>query len=140
METSIISCPQCGKAINVSDILYEQVKNNLKNDFDKQLALKEQDYISRKKELDTVTDQLMHEKELMQKQIDSSVKILLDVEKEKLEKSISQRLKDENSEQYKTLQNELNEKSLQVKELNQTKADVERLKLEKDVLRDNVEL
>jgi hypothetical protein len=140
METSIINCPQCGKAINVSDILYEQVKNNLKNDFDKQLALKEQDYITRKKEIDTISDQLMHEKELMQKQIDSSVKILLDVEKEKLEKSISQRLKDENSEQYKTLQNELNEKSLQVKELNQTKADVERLKREKDELRDKVVL
>ena len=53
-------------------------------------------------------------------------------EKEKLEKTISEKFKEETSDQIKTLQKELDEKSVQVKELNKTKAEIEKLKREKD--------
>ncbi|MCU7850096.1 MAG: hypothetical protein KZQ89_19320 [Candidatus Thiodiazotropha sp. (ex Lucinoma kastoroae)] len=37
-EKSIINCPQCGKEIDVNDILYHQVDEQLKKQYNDQLA------------------------------------------------------------------------------------------------------
>jgi len=140
MEASTIKCPSCGIEINVSDILYHQVQEQLKKDFDRQLAIKEQSFKEKQEEIDRTFSQLALEKEHLKQQVDSAVKVQLSTEKEKLEKAISLRLNDENSERLASLQKELLEKSGQVKELNQTKAEVERLKREKSELRETVVL
>ncbi len=140
MEASTIKCPSCGTEINVSDILYHQVQEQLKKDFDSQLAKKEQSFKTKQEEIDRTIAKLAQEKENLQLQVESAVKIQLSTEKEKLEKAISLRLNDENSERLASLQKELIEKSGQVRELNQTKAEVERLKREKNELRETVVL
>jgi len=140
METSTILCPNCQHPINVSEILFQQVQEQLKKDFDRQLVLKDQSFKARLEEIDRKTAQLDHEKELMDLEVNNTVKFKLNIEKELLEKSISQRLNDENSERLLTLQKELQQKSTQVKELNQTKAENEQLRREKDELRDTVTL
>ena len=33
-ETNTVNCPECGAEINVSDILFHQVQETLKKDFD----------------------------------------------------------------------------------------------------------
>lgn len=42
-ETNSVKCPQCGTAINVSDILYHQVQDQLKKEFDMQAAKKDKE-------------------------------------------------------------------------------------------------
>jgi len=140
MEASSIKCPSCGTEINVSDILYHQVQEQLKKDFDKQSAIKDQAYKARQEELDRAAATLTQEKENLQQQVDNAVKTKLSTEKEKLEKSIRQQLGEENSDRIASLQKELLEKSGQVKELNQTKAEIERLKREKNEIRETVVL
>src|SRR5204863_9851978 len=49
-------------------------------------------------------------------------------------------IQDETSEQIEDLQKELNEKSVQVKELNKTRAEIEKLKREKDEMREQISL
>jgi len=140
MEASTIKCPSCGTEINVSDILYHQVQEQLKKDFDKQSAIKEQAYKAKQEEIDRAAALLAQEKENLQQHVDNAVKTRLTTEKEKLEKSIRQQLGEENSDRIASLQKELFEKSGQVKELNQIKAEIERLKREKNEIRETVVL
>ena len=135
-----IKCPECGVEINVSDILYHQVEDKLKKDFLDQSAKKDKELKLKLDELKAEKEKLDKEKENVQEQIKNAVKSQLAAEKVSLEKTIKKQLNEETEEQLKNLQKELAEKSGQVKELNKTKAEVEKLKREKDELRDAVVL
>lgn len=139
-NSTSINCPKCGTEINVSEILYHQVEKQLKKDFDKQSAQKDKEYQNQLEGLQAEKEQLAKDKESIQKQIDNAVKSKLNTEKLKIEKSIGEKLKEETSEQIQALQKELDEKSNQVKELNKTKAEIERLKRENDEIKDQVTL
>ncbi|MEI6089038.1 MAG: DUF2130 domain-containing protein [bacterium] len=146
-DNTSISCPKCGAEINVSDILYHQVQEQLKKEYEAQSALKDKDYQKKLDALQTEKDQIAKDKEQIskdkesfQQEVDSAVKSKINAEKIKLEKSISEKLKDETSEQIQSLEKELEQKSIQVKELNKTKSEIEKLKREKDELRGQVEL
>lgn len=140
IDSNIINCPECGKEINVSDILYHQVQDKLSKDFEAKNAQKDKDLQKKFKDLQTEKEQLAKDKEAIQQKVDSEVKSKLTAEKTKLEKSIRNDLKEETAEQIQSLTKELELKSGQVKELNKTKAEVEKLKREKDELRDTVVL
>lgn len=139
-DKTTINCPKCGTEINVSEILYHQVEKQLKKDFDDKNAKKDKDFQKKLDELQAEKDKLEKDKETIQQQIDSAVKTKLQSEKLKIEKSIGEKFKEETAEQIKSLQKELSEKSNQVKELNKTKAEIERLKREKDEIQDKVAL
>ncbi len=139
-DKTTINCPKCGTEINVSEILYHQVEKQLKKDFDDKNAKKDKDFQKKLDELQAEKDKLEKDKETIQQQIDNAVKTKLQSEKLKIEKSIGEKYKEETAEQIKSLQKELSEKSNQVKELNKTKAEIERLKREKDEIQDKVAL
>ena len=142
MENSqtTIKCPKCGYEINVSKILYEQVQSQLEKEFDNRTAKIDEEYQNKMKAIQTEKDNLEKEKETIQKQIDDEVKNKLQSEKLKLEKSIREGIKEESAEQIRFLETELQEKSSQLKELNKTKAEIEKLKREKDELTDKIAL
>ncbi len=100
-ETSI-NCPHCGKEINVNEILYHKLEEEIKHNYE----LKEQEFEAKFKE--------------------------------SIEKSIREKVLNENAEQLNTLEKELNEKSQQLIDLNKTKAENERLKREKNELREQI--
>lgn len=135
-----IKCPNCGYEINVSEMLYEQVQSQLEKEFDERNAKKDVEYQNKMKDIQTEKENLEKEKESIQKQIDDEVKNKLQSEKLKLEKSIREGIKEESAEQIRFLENELQEKSSQLKELNKTKAEIEKLKREKDELTDKIAL
>ena len=137
---NIISCPKCGAIINVRDILYHQIQEQLKKDFETQNTKNEEDYKKKLKDLQTEKAQLDNDKENVQQQVDSAVKTKLSSEKTKLEKTLRQQIDEERSGEVKTLEEELKQKSEQVKELNKTKADNARLQREKDELRGTIEV
>lgn len=138
-ETNIINCPQCGAIINVSELLYHQVQDRLEKDFEAQNAKKEKEYQKKLQDLQTEKQQIEKDKENLQLQVDSAVKLKLSTEKTKLEKSLRQQIEEEKLDQLKSLENELQQKSEQLKELNKTKADLSRLQREKDELKDKIE-
>lgn len=142
MENSqtTIKCPKCGYEINVSKILYEQVQSQLEKEFNERNAKIDEEYQNKMKAIQNEKENLVKEKENIQKQIDDEVKNKLQSEKLKLEKSIREGIKEESAEQIRFLENELQEKSSQLKELNKTKAEIEKLKREKDELTDKIAL
>lgn len=133
--TENIQCPNCGHDINVSDILYHQVEEKIKKDFyssalemkakfdKKELILKKEkeDFEKKKEEVETFIIQ--------------STKERLALERGDLEK----KLRDETLEQINSYKEELAQKSNEVKELNKTKAELERVKRDKDELNEKIQ-
>lgn len=138
-EVSTVKCPECGALINVSDVLFHQVQEQLKKDFEAQIAKKEKDFKAKELKLQEEKELLSKAQEGLQTQIDAGVKQKLSVEKTLLEKSLRKLIDEEKSEQVKSLEAELNQKSEQLKELNKTKADLARLHREKEELKGQIE-
>ena len=139
-KENTINCPNCGFEINVNELLYHQVQDELKKEFEAKMALKEKDLQRKTEYLKTENEKLLKDKAELQLQVEKEVKTKLGAEKTKLEETIRQQLKDETSGQINSLKQELELKSKQVSELNKALAEIERLKREKEELRDKVAL
>lgn len=139
MQNNQISCPNCGNPIDVEDILAHKLEEELKVKFNAQLAAEKKKYES---ELDTLNKakeefeaKKKKENDLFQERLDKTLK----EERKLLEVKLKAKVNEEASEQLQALQDELKEKSEQVKELNRSKAEIEKLKREKDEMRELVE-
>jgi hypothetical protein len=139
-KDNFIKCPECGAEINVNEVLYHQLEDEIKKSYEKKSAKRDKEIQKQLDDIQTEKEQLKKQKESMDELVSKEVQSKIKTEKNKLEKSIREKLQDETSEQIKDLQKELEQKSTQVKELNKTKAEVEKLKREKDELRDQVAL
>ena len=127
-----IKCPNCGTNIDVTNILSHQLEAELQAKFHAQL---QSERLKMNELMENLRDEKMafeenkkHEKELFQEQLEKSLK----EERRTIEEKLKVKLAEEQRSQFEALQQELNEKSTQVSELNKTKAEVERLKREKD--------
>lgn len=134
-----IKCPNCATDIDVQDILSHQLEEEIKQKYNAQL-------IEAKKKTEAEQEKLKQEKldfqekkkqenELFQERFEKKLK----EEKNLLEGKLKSKLIEEQAEQFKALQDELNEKSEQVKELNRSKAEIEKLKREKGELKEAAE-
>lgn len=134
-----INCPNCGTAVDVQGILAQQLEEEIKQKFQFQLAEEKKKYETEFESLNLAKEEFVKKKkqenELFQERLERQLK----EEKKTIELKLKSKLQEEQSEQFNALQNELNEKSEQVKELNRTKAEIEKLKREKGELKEEVE-
>lgn len=134
-----IKCPKCDTSIDVQDILAHQLEEEIKQKFQSQLAEEKQKYESEVESLNIAKEEFEQKKkqenELFQERLDKQLK----EDRKALEDKLKTKLLDEQSELFNALQTELNEKSEQVKELNLTKAEIEKLKREKGELKEAAE-
>ncbi len=137
-ESTIIICPECGTEINVNEALYHQLEDQIKKDYDKKAVKKEKELQLKLQEIEAEKKLIEGEKEKISELVDKQVQAKVRAEKTKLEKSLREKIDEEKSEQLGALEKELQEKSEQVKELYKTKADLTRLKREKEELRDTI--
>jgi len=131
-----IHCPNCGQTIDVSEVLRHQLEEDIKQKYQREAA-KERHKIEKEaevlqKERELFEEKKRRENELFQDKLNQRVK----EEKLILETSIKAKLTDEQSERFKLLENELNQKQEQLKELNRTKAEVEQLKRDNQLAKD----
>jgi len=133
-----IKCPNCGNPIDVNDILYHQLEEELKKKFQQQLTDERKKFDSQSEQLRLAREKLEKEKTTLEEQITEGIRLRLSAEKETLEKRLRQRIGEEEAGRFKVLQDELNEKSARLKEFNQAMAEIEKLKREKDELRDSI--
>jgi hypothetical protein len=132
VKENSIKCPECGADIDVNEVLYHQLEDKIKISYDKKSAKEKQELQARLNEVEAKEEKLKKDKEKLDSTVEQQVKTKLKSETTKLEKSIREKVDEEKSVQLEELQKELGQKSEQLKELNKTKAEVERLKREKD--------
>ncbi|MGF1586576.1 MAG: DUF2130 domain-containing protein [Bacteroidales bacterium] len=133
-----INCPNCGEMVNVNEILYHQLDDKLKKKYQEQLSGEKKKYEKDFEMLNQARMQFETEKKMAAEQIEEGVKLKLKAEREILERQIRSRVEEEETEKFRTLQAELNEKSAKLKEFNQAMAEIERLKREKDEIKDRI--
>ncbi|MFW2438802.1 MAG: DUF2130 domain-containing protein [Arenicellales bacterium] len=133
-EKSIINCPNCSEEIDVNDILYHQVDEQLKKQYSNELAKEKEKYTAQTSKLEEDRKKLeadiIEQKEEIAKQVKSELK-----QRElALKKKIMAQAEEEQADALGTLREELNEKSHKIKELNKTSVELEKVKREKDEL------
>ena len=137
--TTNIECPNCGASIDVNQVLSHKLDEELRSKYEAQAA-KDRKQLSAQLNAVEVQKQKLAEEKLQQKQaIDAAVKQQLKFQAQEIRKQIKTELDEEQAEQLKSLQQELNDKSTQLKAFNKAKADIERLKREKEEIKDTVE-
>ncbi|MEJ2316081.1 MAG: DUF2130 domain-containing protein [Gammaproteobacteria bacterium] len=138
-QTRHIQCPHCGGDIDVNDILYHQVEEELARKFRQKLADEQQRYSKQFEELESEKAALEAQKRAHEQAVAEAVRVAISEEKKRLQVQLRTSLEQEQAERFALLQNELNEKSERLRELNKLAAEMERLKREKEELRDVLE-
>jgi hypothetical protein len=130
-----INCPNCSASIDVQDILAHQLEDEIRAKYQNQLLAekklfeeKEQALVQQKLEFEAKKKQ---ENELFQERLEQQLK----QDRKLIEEKLKAKVLEENSEYLQSIQKELREKSEQVKELNVSKAEIEKLKREKEELK-----
>lgn len=134
-----IKCPNCGTSIDVQDILAHQLEDEIKQKYQAQLAKEKNKHAEEQTKLEQAKlafeQKKKQENELFQERLEKQLR----EDRKAIEDKVKRRLTEEQEEQFKSLQQELNEKSEQVKELNRSKAEIEKLKREKGELKEEAE-
>lgn len=138
-QTNKIECPNCGHKIDVNDILYHQVDEELRKKYSAELAREKDKYQDKLDSLNEERKKLEGEKKRQDEAVADAIKSGLKEEKKRLQAEIRARMEEEQSERIRSLQEELDQKSGQLKEFNKAKSEIERLKREKGELRDSIE-
>ena len=120
-EVQKIECPNCGTAINVNDVVYHQMHEQVQ------------------KEYQTKLSDLDKQKGKISETIAEGVKKQLQTEKTKLEKKIKADILSETSEEIKSYQKQLEEKTTEIRGLNKLKSELAQTKREKDELKEKIE-
>ncbi len=146
MQTkTTIKCPNCGTVIDVNEILYHQLEDELKQKniaeqkkLQAEIETKRKEY---KKAFDSLKDReeaIKEQKEKFDEELRKATSTQLKIEKQKLQEQIKKELQEEQDESIRFLKKELAEKSNQVKELNKSKALIEKLKREKEEIESKI--
>ncbi len=134
-----IKCPNCDHEIDVNDILYHQVNEELKKKFNDQLTIEKNRFQEQSAALKDEKAKLEKERAQQAESINEGIKSGLNEQKQRLQNEIKAKLDEEMAGQIKAAQDELKLKSEQLKEFNKAKSDIERLKREKEEIKDAIE-
>ncbi len=134
-----IECPNCGHDIDVNEILYDQVDEQLKKKYNDELAQQRSQFQVRLGELKTQREKLELDKSKLDATVNETLKQRLAQETERLRSAIKLEVETAGAEELKTLQQEIGEKAAQLRTFSKTRAENERLKREKEELKHNIE-
>ena len=134
-----IECPNCGHDIDVNEILYDQVDEQLKKKYNDELAQQRSQFQVRLGELKMQREKLELDKSELDATVNETLKQRLAQETERLRSAIKLEVETAGAEELKTLQQEIGEKAAQLRTFSKTRAENERLKREKEELKHNIE-
>lgn len=139
-ENNQIKCPNCSELIDVNNILSHQLEAELKQRYEERFAKKQHEFETLQVGINEQKQQLEEQKRDYQRQLSLDLDSALRKERLAIEKELKSSFKAEHSQQLENLKIELSAKSEQVKQLHQSQAEVEKLKREKNELKDKIEL
>ena len=132
MPKTTIKCPNCQTEIDVNEILYHQLEDELKQKSLMERQKLEEENRKREEALEKKFELLQVQEEKFEERLKKATKEQVKREKKKLHNELKKELLLEQSESIEALQKELNAKSEQVKELNNSKIEIAKLKRENE--------
>ena len=135
-----VKCPNFGTSIDVQDVLAYQLEDQIKQQYQAELAAERKKFESQAEQLNKAKEVFEEQKRQQAEQIEQELQKKLRQERQLLQDKIKRQLQEEQSDVLSDLQKELKEKSEQVKELNKSKAEIERLKRETEEAKEAAKL
>ncbi len=139
MSKQTIKCPNCGTQIDIDEIFYHQIEEKFKQEHlakEKQLReeieAKRKEYKDHLDELKRREEEFKSEQERFEDKLKDATQKQLRLEKEKLREALKAEAVAEQGAVIETLKKEIEAKSKEVVELNNAKAEIERLKRAND--------
>jgi hypothetical protein len=139
MSKQTIKCPNCGTQIDIDEIFYHQIEEKFKQEHlakEKQLReeieAKRKEYKDHLDELKRREEEFKSEQERFEDKLKDATQKQLRLEKEKLREALKAEAAAEQGAVIETLKKEIEAKSKEVVELNNAKAEIERLKRAND--------
>ncbi len=133
-----ITCPNCGTEVNVNEILYQKLEKNMQKKFSNEVDEHRKKYKDAMSQLKAKETQVQAQEKNFNKKLQERLQEQLKTEREQLVSSIKTKIEDEQKDRIALMEKELEEKSVQVIELNRSKAQVEQLKREKGELAEKI--
>jgi hypothetical protein len=133
-DQSIINCPNCGVEIDVNEILYHQVDEQLKKQYQDALRQEKEKFSSQASALAADRIAVEAEKARLEEDVAERVRAGLREREIALKKAIREAAEKEQSGALTSLREELEQKSSKIRALNKTTVELEKLKREKDEL------
>ena len=133
-----ITCPNCGTEINVNEILYQKLEKNMQKKFSNEVDEHRKKYKDAMSQLKAKETQVQEQEDHFNERLNESLQKRLKTEREQLISSIKTKIEEEQKDRIALMERELEEKSIQVIELNRSKAEVEQLKREKSELGEKI--
>lgn len=134
-----IHCPQCGTTIDVQDILAHQLEEQIKKEYQVRLETQdkqiEKEHQALQQAMLDFEEKKKNENVLFQQRLEAKIRD----EKKLLEAELKTKIEGEQSERLRLMREELDRSMEQIKELNRTKAEIESLKREKNLLKETIE-
>jgi hypothetical protein len=137
-ETKIL-CPKCGEEIDVNNVIAHQLEEEYKKKLNAQLSEEKKRLKDEFDKIESQKQQLEQQKTEQEKLIAERVHTQVKSERDSLERELKSKIEGEQSERIALIEKELQEKSEQVRELNRTKAEIEKIKREKEELKESLE-
>jgi hypothetical protein len=134
-----IICPNCGTEIDVNEILYHQLEDQITSQFEAQLKAERAAIGEKERAIEATRAELASKLENSQAAIDQAVRQQTKKLREQLAAEAAEAAREEQADTIEQLRKELDEKSQRVKDLNKTRAEVEKLKREKEELADEIQ-
>jgi hypothetical protein len=130
MSEQVIICPKCKATIPLTEAIAQQLKDELRKDFDAEIKKKEKEFIKKENELAEKLKQLEDSKKMLEQEFSEKLKI----EKEKTEKEAKQKAQEAITLELKDLTEQLQEKEKKLQEAQKIELELrkERRKLEED--------
>ena len=140
-----IKCPNCQTEIDINEVLYHQLENKYKNEhlaekkkLEAEIEAKRKEYKTHLDNLKAKEEEFKEQKEKFEEEIKKATQIQLKAERVKLQEDLRKEILDEQGESIALLQKQLEEKSNQVKELNNAKAQIGQLQREKEEMESSI--
>lgn len=135
-----ITCPHCGQDIDVNQAITHQLEQEINRKYAAAMTEEKKRINEQQTQLEALKSSLMDEKTKQEQVIAEQVRTRLAKEKSTLQKEAKTKAEKELADGMEILKKELENKSDQVKGLNKAMAEVERLKREKEELKDSLEV
>ena len=127
-----IRCPRCGLEININTAIFEQLEAQLKEELATGLADEKRALAEKADSVAKAEKALADEKNAITAKIAQGVKAGLKTERRALEQKLKKELMDETERRQRAMQEELTQKSEQLKDYHYLKSEIERLKRAND--------
>ena len=139
-QANHIACPNCGQDIDVNELLYQQLDEQLQKKYQQQQLQSQKHLDAAQQNVDQQKKAIAQQRREYADKLTAELDTAMKQESQTLRKKLKSQLETEQAGQMQLLQTELNEQSAKLKVFNQAQAEIAKLKREKNELKELAEL